>query len=146
MNINRVIVDQRWEGKSVLNINMYVVTKIIFILFLEMKIYRTEYVTGDRDPLKFITALSTLKFNFDIPFSIRTEKEAHIFLCDGEDPHESNCYWFMLQAFSGDETAIRKCSKGFVPKISNKWPQGECKMKQANIVVCIHLFMFYTDL
>jgi hypothetical protein len=112
-DINKVIVDQRWE---------------------EMKIYKTEYVTGDGTLLKFTTVLSTLKSNFDIPFSIRTEKEAHIFLCDGEDPHESNCYWFMLQAFSGDETAIRKCSKGFVPKISNKWPQGECKMKQANIV------------
>jgi hypothetical protein len=112
-DINKVIVDQRWE---------------------EMKIYKTEYVTGDGTLLKFTTVLSTLKSNFDIPFSIRTEKEAHIFLCDGEDPHESNCYWIMLQAFSGDETAIRKCSKGFVPKISNKWPQGECKMKQANIV------------
>ncbi|CAH1363932.1 unnamed protein product, partial [Tenebrio molitor] len=98
-----------------------------------MKIYRTEYVTGKRIPLKFTTVLSTLKSNFDIPFSIRTEKEAHIFLCDGEDPHESNCYWFMLQAFSGSGTAIRKCSKKCIPKINNKWPQDECKKTQANI-------------
>jgi hypothetical protein len=111
-NLNEVIVDQRWE---------------------EMKIYRTEYVTGKRIPLKFTTVLSTLKSNFDIPFSIRTEKEAHIFLCDGEDPHESNCYWFMLQAFSGSGTAIRKCSKKCIPKINNKWPQDECKKTQANI-------------
>jgi hypothetical protein len=104
-----------------------------------MKIYKTEYVTSDRDPLKFITVLSTLKFNFDIPFSMRTEKDAHILLCDGEDPHESNCYWFMLQTFSGNETAIRKCSKKSIPKINNEWSQGECKKKQANIVVCIHL-------
>jgi hypothetical protein len=104
-----------------------------------MKIYRTEYVTGKRIPLKFTTVLSTLKSNFDIPFSIRTEKEAHIFLCDGEDPHESNCYWFMLQAFSGSGTAIRKCSKKCIPKINNKWPQDECKKTQANISVCIHL-------
>jgi hypothetical protein len=104
-----------------------------------MKIYKTEYVTGDGTPLKFTTVLSTLKSNFDIPFSIRTEKEAHIFLCDGEDPHESNCYWIMLQAFGGSETAIRKCSKTFIPKINKKYPQGECKKKQANISVCIHL-------
>jgi hypothetical protein len=109
-----------------------------------MKIYKTEYVTGDDTPLKFTTVLSTLKLNFDIPFSIRTEKEAHIFLCDGEDPPESNCYWFMLQAFSGNETAIRKCSKKSIPKINNEWPQGECKIKQANMVVCIHLlYVFY---
>jgi hypothetical protein len=29
-NINEVIVDQRWEGKSMSNINMYVITKITF--------------------------------------------------------------------------------------------------------------------
>jgi hypothetical protein len=112
-NINEVIVDQRWE---------------------EMKIYKTEYVTGDGTPLKFTTALSTLKSNFDIPFSIRTEGEAHIFLCDGKDPPESNCYWFMLQTFNGNEIAIQKCSKKSIPKINNERAQGECKMKQANIV------------
>jgi hypothetical protein len=102
-----------------------------------MKIYKTEYVTGDDTPLKFTTVLSTLKFNFDIPFSIRSEKEAHIFLCDGEDPHESNCYWFMLQTFGGSETAIQKCPKKSVPKIK-KWTQGECEEKH-EITVCIHL-------
>jgi hypothetical protein len=111
-NLNELIVDQRWE---------------------EMKIYKTECVTGD-GTLKFTTVLSTLKSNFDIPFSIRTEREAHIFLCDGEDPHESNCYWFMLQAFGGSETVIRKCSKGSVPKINYEWPLGECYKKQANIL------------
>jgi hypothetical protein len=104
-----------------------------------MNIFKTEYVIRKGTPFKFTTVLSTLKSNFDIPFSIRTENEAHIFLCDGEDPYESNCYWFMLQAFSGNETAIRKCSKKTIPKINNEWPQGECKIKQANIVVCIHL-------
>jgi hypothetical protein len=98
-----------------------------------MKTYKTEYVTDDGTPLKFTTVLSTLKFNLNIPFSIRTEKEAHIFLCDGEDPHESNCYWFMLQAFDGNETAIRKCSKKSIPKINNEYPQEECKKKQVNI-------------
>jgi hypothetical protein len=108
-----------------------------------MKIYKTECVTGD-GTLKFTTVLSTLKSNFDIPFSIRTEREAHIFLCDGEDPHESNCYWFMLQAFGGSETVIRKCSKGSVPKINYEWPRGECYKKQANILVCNHLlFVLY---
>ncbi|XP_068897747.1 receptor-type tyrosine-protein phosphatase U-like isoform X5 [Tenebrio molitor] len=111
-NLNELIVDQRWE---------------------EMKTYKTEYVTDDGTPLKFTTVLSTLKFNLNIPFSIRTEKEAHIFLCDGEDPHESNCYWFMLQAFDGNETAIRKCSKKSIPKINNEYPQEECKKKQVNI-------------
>jgi hypothetical protein len=104
-----------------------------------MKTYKTEYVTDDGTPLKFTTVLSTLKCNLNIPFSIRTEKEAHIFLCDGEDPHESNCYWFMLQAFDGNETAIRKCSKKSIPKINNEYPQEECKKKQVNIWVGIYL-------
>ncbi|CAH1364012.1 unnamed protein product, partial [Tenebrio molitor] len=97
-NINEVIVDQRWE---------------------EMKIYKTEYVTGGI-PFKFTTVLSILKPNFDIPFSIRTEKQAHIFLCDGEDPHESNCYWVMLQTYGERLTAILKCPKKSVPKSNNE--------------------------
>jgi hypothetical protein len=102
-----------------------------------MKIYKTEYVTGADTPLKFITVLSTLKFNFDIPFSIRTEKEAHIFLCDGEDPHESNCYWFMLQSSEGYQI-IKKCPKKYVPEIHKKWGQRKQDEKH-EIWVCIHL-------
>jgi hypothetical protein len=104
-----------------------------------MKIYKTQYVIRKGTPFKFTTVLSTLKSNFDIPFSIRTEKEAHIFLCDGEDPHESNCYWFMLQAFDEKEIAIRKCSKGFVPKINEEGPQRMCDIIQPTIGVCIYL-------
>jgi hypothetical protein len=104
-----------------------------------MKIYKTDYVIRKGTPLKFTTVLSTLKSNFDIPFSIRTEKEAHIFLCDGEDPRESNCYWFMLQAFDGRGTAIRKCPKKTVPKINEEGPQIMYNIIQSIIWVCIHL-------
>jgi hypothetical protein len=102
-----------------------------------MKIYKTEYVTGGI-PFKFTTVLSILKPNFDIPFSIRTEKQAHIFLCDGEDPHESNCYWVMLQTYGERLTAILKCPKKSVPKSNNERPQVECHEKEAYIRVCIH--------
>jgi hypothetical protein len=85
-----------------------------------MKIFKTEYVIRKGTPFKFTTVLSTLKSNFDIPFSIRTENEAHIFLCDGEDPHESNCYWFMLQTFDGKETAIQNVQKDLYLKLMKK--------------------------
>jgi hypothetical protein len=112
-NINEVIVDQRWE---------------------EMKIFKTEYVIRKGIPFKFTTVLSTLKSNFDIPFSIRTENEAHIFLCDGEDPHESNCYWIMLQTLDGRKTAIAKCPKKCVPKINEEESQRMCTTMQPIIL------------
>jgi hypothetical protein len=104
-----------------------------------MKIFKTEYVIRKGTPFKFTTVLSTLKSNFDISFSIRTENEAHIFLCDGEDPHESNCYWIMLQTLDGRKTAIAKCPKKCVPKINEEESQRMCTTMQPIILVCIYL-------
>jgi hypothetical protein len=104
-----------------------------------MKIFKTEYVIRKGTPFKCTTVLSTLKSNFDIPFSIRTENEAHIFLCDGEDPHESNCYWFMLQTLDGRVTVIAKYPKKCVPKIIEEESQRMCNPYQSIIWVCIYL-------
>jgi hypothetical protein len=97
-------------------------------------------------PLKFTTVLSTLKSNFDIPFSIRTEKEAHIFLCDGEDPHESNCYWIMLQAFGGSETAIRKCSKHLYLKLIKNTRKESARRNKLIYRFVFTFCMFYINL
>ncbi|RZC38748.1 fn3 domain containing protein [Asbolus verrucosus] len=55
--------------------------------------------TGTEETLNYTTVISTLKNDFEIPLSVRAEKEAHIFLCDGAFPPRSNCYWFMLQIY-----------------------------------------------
>lgn len=73
--------------------------------------------------------------NFRIPLSIRLKKEGHIFLCDGSEPSNSNCYWLMLQAFDGKRSAIRKCRKGKIPYINNEYPNGECKKELTNVTV-----------
>lgn len=60
-----------------------------------------------------------------MPFSIRIEKEAHVFLCDGRIPPESNCYWFMLDAFDGRASAVLKCIKNAPRYIQDNTCQDE---------------------
>ncbi|XP_063907950.1 uncharacterized protein LOC135126083 isoform X1 [Zophobas morio] len=118
-NFNHPILDERWEA---------------------MNVIKTEYVELSSDKLLYqhFQNIVLKKESFDIPLSIRIEKEGHIFLCDGEYPPNSRCYWFMLQAFSGMGSAIRKCEKGYIPSEDGKLPQAPCNeqrvYKNHNIV------------
>lgn len=49
--------------------------------------------------------------NFSVPFSIRTEKEAHLFLCEGNNVTESNCYLISIEI---NNIELRKCPKATV--------------------------------
>jgi hypothetical protein len=105
-DINEIILDERWE---------------------EMKTFLTKHEETRDAPLQFVPVLSGLKSNFEIPLSLRTEMEAHIFLCDGPRPYWSNCYWFMLEAFRGNLSAIRKCEVGSIPHLAQRFPTGPCR-------------------
>ncbi|XP_063907949.1 uncharacterized protein LOC135126082 isoform X2 [Zophobas morio] len=106
-NFNHPILDERWEA---------------------MNVIKTEYVERSFEKVKYqhFQNIVLKKESFDIPLSIRIEKEGHIFLCDGEYPPISRCYWFMLQSFSGMGSAIRKCEKGHIPSEPGKLPQTSC--------------------
>ncbi|KAJ3647841.1 hypothetical protein Zmor_019698 [Zophobas morio] len=106
-NFNHLIFDERWEA---------------------MNVIKTEYVEISFDKLLYqhFQNIVLKKESFDIPLSIRIENEGHIFLCDGEYPPKSRCYWFMLQAFSGMGSAIRKCEKGYIPSEDGNLPQTPC--------------------
>ncbi|XP_063908361.1 receptor-type tyrosine-protein phosphatase T-like isoform X4 [Zophobas morio] len=105
--INYPILDERWEA---------------------MEVIKTEYVEPNYYKLKYELIKNVVpKESFNVPLSIRIENEAHIFLCDGEDPPKARCYWFMLQAFSGTGSAIRKCEKGYINSEHGTWPMAPCK-------------------
>jgi hypothetical protein len=76
-----------------------------------------------------------LEQNFQISLSIRISKQAHILLCDGEIIEESNCYWFLLMAFGGTKTELRKCTNGTIPVRSNRAVPDSCKTPIQTIMV-----------
>lgn len=51
--------------------------------------------------------------DFEIPFSVRIDSEAHMFLCDENSSNSSvnSCYWIILGGWEGQKTAITKCSE-----------------------------------
>lgn len=65
--------------------------------------------------------------NFVIWFSVLIERDAHIFLCDDDYPPYANCYWFLLAAFMGSSTAIRKCGRNQIPNHFHVFAQDDCK-------------------
>ncbi|KAJ3647442.1 hypothetical protein Zmor_019320 [Zophobas morio] len=113
-DINHPILDERWEA---------------------MEVIKTEYVEPNYEELKYQLVQNVILKNesFDIPLSIRTEKEGHIFLCDGGYPPKARCYWFMLQAFTGADSAIRKCDKEYIISKHGQWPKAPCN--QAKIYI-----------
>lgn len=85
-----------------------------------------------------------LNGNINIPFSIQIEKEAHIYLCDGDTPPDSNCYWIMLGMNNGKMSQIRKCGSGqisFEPKTYPTDPsckRGLVKVKVSFVTLLIN--------
>ena len=63
--------------------------------------------------------LSNLTETFTIPFSLRVKNDAHIFLCDGDDVQNDNCYWFLLQAYGGRKSATRECRQNTKTTLKN---------------------------
>ena len=108
-----------------------------------MEVIKTEYVKPKHYKLKYqLVSNVVLKESFDIPLSIRIEKEGHIFLCDGKDPPKARCYWFMLQAFNGMHSAIRKYEKGYINSEHGRWLKAPCSQAKVNIYVRISKFQF----
>lgn len=136
-DFNKIVLDERWEGFKVLSniINSF------YQNILEMDAKMTKETVSDSyygTKLLYTPLLEISKSDFEIPLSIRTKHEAHIFLCDGEDPPSSNCYWLMLQAWDGNETAIRKCSQNFIPRKKDVYAKPPCKEKKFSLQVFIH--------
>ncbi|KAH0814293.1 hypothetical protein GEV33_008498 [Tenebrio molitor] len=73
----------------------------------------------------FINAVSNLDKTFVIPFSLRAESDAHLFLCDKKDLTKSNCYWFQLRHSSTKQTAVRKCIDINLSKVVAQLPQED---------------------
>ncbi|XP_068893224.1 receptor-type tyrosine-protein phosphatase mu-like isoform X4 [Tenebrio molitor] len=87
--------------------------------------YKT--VTEKYSRLQFINVEDELQQNFQISLSIRISRQAHIFLCDGDKVEESNCYWFLLMAFGGTKTELRKCARGTIPVRRNIPAHKSCE-------------------
>jgi hypothetical protein len=99
---HEIILDRRWEGKILFK---FLVTSTILI-FTEMKVF----VTNPSIPKhNFITAASHLPQNFLIPFSIRIESGAHLFLCENDVLTNASCYWFQLRHTSYKIASVVKC-------------------------------------
>ena len=108
-----------------------------------MEVIKTEYVEPNHYKLKYqLVTNVVLKDSFYIPLSMRMEKEGHIFLCDGEDPPKARCYWFMLQAFTGAGSAIRKCEVDYINPKHGMWPKAPCNEAKVYINVRILNFLF----
>ncbi|XP_063908539.1 uncharacterized protein LOC135126421 [Zophobas morio] len=102
---DEIITDRRWEN---------------------LQIDKTDYVAvSSKSELQFSKILETESANFDVPLSIRTNQEAHVFLCDGETVR-SNCYWFILQGFSRAKSVLRKCPNNTIPTQNNVLVKSPC--------------------
>jgi hypothetical protein len=95
--------------------------------------YKT--VTEKYSRLQFINVEDELQQNFQISLSIRISRQAHIFLCDGDKVEESNCYWFLLMAFGGTKTELRKCARGTIPVRRNIPAHKSCETPIQTIMV-----------
>ncbi|KYB26638.1 receptor-type tyrosine-protein phosphatase F isoform X2 [Tribolium castaneum] len=88
-----VILDRRWE---------------------DLQEYKTDYNEESNDNMSnvklFINIPITLEENFTLPLSIRIKENAHIYLCDGKDPPNSNCYWISIGTGALKKTILQKCS------------------------------------
>ena len=59
--------------------------------------------------------------NFTLPISVWTkETEAHLFLCEDNEPPKSNCYWIILRNKDNKNNEIRKCEKNSIPRIGGE--------------------------
>lgn len=77
--------------------------------------------------------------DFEIPFSIRINNEAHIYLCDlNHDPSDSDCYWILLGGWGGNKTAIRRCEKGQIPIRIDSYPVKPCSIIRSEFWVSFH--------
>ncbi|XP_063908384.1 uncharacterized protein LOC135126334 isoform X6 [Zophobas morio] len=102
---DEIITDRRWEN---------------------IQIHKTDYAAvSSKSELQFLKILETESANFKVPLSIRTSQEAHIFLCEGETVL-SNCYWFILQGFSGTKSVFRKCLVNTIPTKINVAVESPC--------------------
>ena len=127
-NSLELVLDRRWEGeflRIVANNNPYV---------SEFDTKTTTYnYYGDLDYLPLVSISGA---DFDIFLSLRTQNEAHVFLCDGEFPPKANCYWLMLQAFSGKKSALRKCRSNSIPRLGQNYPSDEsCRRLRIEVEV-----------
>ncbi|XP_060520654.1 receptor-type tyrosine-protein phosphatase delta-like isoform X2 [Cylas formicarius] len=106
---NQVITDRRWEA---------------------FPLYLTKHVDEYGKKLLYQKIVNIKNgSNFDISLSIRIQHEAHIFLCDGEQVSNSNCYWVMLHAWKGKKTALRKCGRNFIQEFYNgQQPSEPCSI------------------
>jgi hypothetical protein len=87
-----------------------------------------------------------LKKEIQISLSIRISREAHIFLCDGDKIEKSNCYWFLLMAFGGSKTELRKCARGTIPVRNHIQIQKSCEMPIQTIKVSARIVVYLTSL
>lgn len=70
--------------------------------------------------------------NFEISLSIRIKQDAHIFLCEDENPPKSRCYWIMLGFNDGNSSGFRKCDKDFI-NATRGWPAYPCKFVHSQV-------------
>lgn len=85
-----------------------------------------ETIFTKTDAIKEVDLSDKIKaHDFEIPFSVRTNKEANIFLCDNS-PH--NCYWVQLGGQEEPETANAECHKEGLPN-TNGSINGICGTK-----------------
>ncbi|CAG9859659.1 unnamed protein product [Phyllotreta striolata] len=101
--ITEPITDERWES--------FPIVKTKGDLFVDKLQYKEVLVIRDRN-----------RDHFAIPLSVKIEKEAHIYLCDGENPVVSNCYWIMLGMSDGKMSKIRKCNAGQISYEYDEYP------------------------
>lgn len=127
-----LVLDQRWESN-----NYTVNTGLLIICFFQG--FRT-HVTISGEQLSFIYAGTTDKNrNFEIPFSVRAEKDAFLFLCtlENQKPPDNDCYWILLGSNNNNKTAIRKCFEEKIPQKLKAYPQNQCKVMHDEYEVAI---------
>lgn len=83
--------------------------------FLEVKQWRSAYDS-----------------KFDFSLSVKVNYDAHIFICDDQNPLQSQCYWILLGYNSGKKSGIRKCDKNSI-NATTGYPIGSCKKFLDNV-------------
>ena len=66
--------------------------------------------------------------------SVLAEQDAYIILSEGEDPHNSRVYWFVVDGWNRKASAIRACPQG-VP--SSGFPEDPCAttLKRYHVII-----------
>lgn len=104
-----LVLDERWEGNC--QIETQVLHAQCLFFFNDVADFDT-IVTKTTDKLLSREVHLPNDINasdFEIPFSVRINSEALVFLCDN-NRHASNCYWVLIGGWNGSKTAIGKSS------------------------------------